>query len=86
MEMVTDEKLLEKIEAFIAANDIKPSRFGLDAMGDGALIPQLRAGRSLSLRNAEKVLLFMEGYGKPVADPSSPFPDQSGGTIEAAAA
>jgi hypothetical protein len=34
----------------------------LDAMGDGALIPQLKAGRSLSLKNAEKVLSFMAKY------------------------
>lgn len=66
--LLTDHALLEKIEQFIAKHEMRPSRFGLDAMGDGALIPQLRAGRSLSLRNAERVIKFMEAYGE--ASPS----------------
>lgn len=60
--IITDAALLEQIEAFIAEHDMRPSRFGLEAMGDGALIPQLKAGRSLSLRNAERVLRFMASY------------------------
>lgn len=63
----TDAALLEQIEAFIAAHDMRPSRFGLDAMGDGALITQLKAGRSLSLRNAERVLRFIAEY-RPAQD------------------
>jgi hypothetical protein len=62
--LLTDEKLLREIEAFIAKHQIKPSRFGLDTMGDGALIPQLRSGRSLSLRNAIRVVRYMKQYGK----------------------
>lgn len=62
MDIITDKLLLSQIEAFIETHGIAPSRFGLDAMGDGALIPQLRAGRSLSLKNAERVLRFMDAY------------------------
>lgn len=54
-----DAALLAKIDAFLVVSGIKPSRFGLDTMGDGALISQLRAGRSLSLRNAEKLLAYI---------------------------
>lgn len=63
--LLTDKALLDRIEKFITDHDMRPSRFGLDAMGDGALIPQLRAGRSLSLRNAERVVKFMDGYSTP---------------------
>ena len=62
MDILTDRSLLERIDAFLDQHGMKPSRFGREAMGDGALIQHLRAGRSLSLRNAEKVVLFMENY------------------------
>lgn len=61
-----DAALLAKIEAFLTTSGIKPSRFGLDTMKDGALVAQLRAGRSLSLRNAEKILdhIARQGFTK----------------------
>lgn len=62
MDIMTDAALLSSIEAFIAREGIAPSRFGLETMGDGALIKQLKEGRSLSLKNAEKVLTFMAEY------------------------
>jgi hypothetical protein len=62
MEIPTDTHLLARIEKFIERHDIPPSRFGREAMGDGALIPQLKEGRSLSLRNADRVLRYMDGY------------------------
>jgi hypothetical protein len=62
MEMLTDQRLLEQIEQFLKEHDVAPSRFGRDVMGDGALVQHLRAGRSLSLKNAEKVVRFMEAY------------------------
>lgn len=62
MDVITDTELLERIEAFLAQHDMKPSRFGLETMGDGALVSQLKAGRSLSLKNAAKVVSFMEAY------------------------
>jgi hypothetical protein len=58
--VLDDDTLLAQIEQFIVEHGIKPSRFGLDAMSDGALIPQLRCGRSLSLKNAHRVLRYME--------------------------
>lgn len=65
MQMLTDTELLAKIDEFLTAQDMKPSRFGLEAMGDGALIPQLRAGRSLTLKNAARVMDFMSTYSSP---------------------
>jgi len=62
-DMMTDQTLLRDIEAFLRDHQMSPSRFGLEAMGDGALVAQLRAGRSLSLRNAERVVRFMQSQG-----------------------
>jgi len=65
MDIITDDKLLERIEAFMTLNKIKPSSFGLATMGDGGLIKSLREGRSLSLRNAEKLVRYMNEYRAP---------------------
>lgn len=67
MKIITDAELLEQIEQFLKKTEMAPSRFGLDAMGDGALVPQLKAGRSLSLKNAERVARFMSAYASQAA-------------------
>ena len=60
--ITTDETLLAQIDAFLARTGMAPTRLGLDALGDGGLVRGLRAGRSPSLRNAEKLLRFMREY------------------------
>lgn len=66
MQIISDAQLLEKVEAFIAKHNMAPSRFGKEVMGDPALVFQLREGRrSLSLKNAEKVVNFMRSYRAP---------------------
>ncbi|MDB5550056.1 MAG: hypothetical protein JWL86_40 [Rhizobium sp.] len=60
--MMTDAQLLEQIEAFLKRTDMAPTRFGLETLADGGLIKGLKAGRSLSLKNAQKVVQFMEDY------------------------
>ena len=70
MEMITDAELLRRIDAFVADNakhGMTQTRFGREAMADGALIPLMREGRSLSLKNAEKVLRYMADYTPPIA-------------------
>lgn len=61
-----DAELLAKIDAFIARTGMAPTRFGRETMADGWLIEHLRNGRSLSLKNARKVIRFMEEYEKPM--------------------
>ncbi len=58
----TDTELLERIHAFCAAHGMPPSTFGRNALGDGSLIANLEAGRSLTLRKAVKVARFMREY------------------------
>lgn len=60
--MLTDETLLERVDAFLEASKMKPTRFGIEVLADGGLVKGLREGRSLSIRNANKVLDFIETY------------------------
>lgn len=63
MTIPTDAELLERIDAFIDAHpEMTPTRFGLDATGEGGLVKSLREGRSLRLRHVHKIVAFMEGY------------------------
>lgn len=62
MNIITDAELLTQVEAFLARTGMKHTRFGRETMADGALVQHLRAGRSLSLANANKVVSFMEQY------------------------
>ena len=64
MDIITDAQLLARIERFLAAHQMSPSKFGREAMGDAALVFQLRDGRrSPSLKNAARISQFMETYG-----------------------
>lgn len=61
MDSTITEHLLSEVEGFLHDTKMKPSRFGLEAMGDGALVSQLRAGsRSLSVKNADRVLSYIK--------------------------
>lgn len=58
------DDLLREIEAFCAANHIRESRFGRDAVNDTAFIPQLRSGREPRRATVAKVRHFMATYGQ----------------------
>lgn len=60
--MMTDQDLLSQVDAFLASTSMAPTRFGIEALGDGGLVKGMREGRSLSLRNAEKLVTFMATY------------------------
>lgn len=65
MHIITDEDLLDEVETFLNETKMKPTRFGIESMSDGALVAQLRARkRSLSLRNAEKVVRYMREFDR----------------------
>ena len=79
-----DKALLDHVEAFLARSGMKASRFGLEAMKEGGLVKSLRDGRSLSLKNANKVLAFIRAHDakeaeaeatcRPFSSPSSAGP------------
>lgn len=60
--LMTDEQLLRQIDAFLDRTGMKPTRFGIEALSDGGLVKGLREGRSLSLKNAQRVVAFMGEY------------------------
>lgn len=60
--ILTDDMLLAEVDTFLANTKMAPTRFGIEVLGDGGLVKGLRSGRSLSLRNAEKVVRFMASY------------------------
>jgi hypothetical protein len=66
MKIMTDAELLAKVEAFLKRTKMPATRFGRETMADGSLVTHLRAGRSLSLANAGKVVDFMIAYRAPV--------------------
>lgn len=69
--IITDEIILAQIDAFLATSGMAPTRLGIETLGDGGLVKNLREGRSLSIRNAEKVLRFIEEH-EPAADSDDP--------------
>lgn len=60
--IITDEILLAQVDDFLSRTGMKPTRFGIDALSDGGLVKGMREGRSLSLRNAEKLIRFMDDW------------------------
>lgn len=62
MNIITNVELLEAVEAFLARTNMPHTRFGREVMADGALVQHLRAGRDLSLSNANKVLRYMREW------------------------
>lgn len=59
------DDLLTQIEAFLERHDMEISTFGVQAINDGGLIPDLKDGRSLRKRTRRKILDFMANYKVP---------------------
>ncbi len=55
-----------RIAAFLDRTGMPPTTFGMRAVGDPNLMRQIAEGRSLSLRMADRILAFIDGYD---ADP-----------------
>ncbi len=51
-----------RVAAFLDRTGMSPTTFGMRAVGDPNLLRQIAAGRSLSLRTADRVLAFIDGY------------------------
>jgi hypothetical protein len=78
---ITDKQLLTHIEEFLELSGMKPTRFGIETMAEGGLVASLRSGRSLSLKNVNKVLSFIEEWKRsnPPAQPAASTADAAGG-------
>ena len=56
---MTHDALLQEIEEFLVARDMKPGAFGFYAVNDGKLVARLRGGASVTLKTAAKIKTFM---------------------------
>ena len=62
MTIMSDIELLQHVEAFLERSQMAPTRFGREVMGEASLVARMKAGRSLSLTNANKLLDFIKGH------------------------
>ena len=53
-----------RVAAFLRRARVSPSEFGERAVGDRNFLGDLRRGRSPRLAAADRVLAFMEAYGR----------------------
>ena len=71
-----EQQFKSRVSAFLGRTGLRPTTFGLKALGDAHLMRQLDGGRSPSLRTADRVLAFIDDYdggsGGPRAPPPSP--------------
>lgn len=60
--LASDADVLAQIDRFCTAHNLKPTTFGRMAIGDGNLVANLKADRSLTLKTARRVMAFMAEY------------------------
>lgn len=60
--LASDADVLDAIERFCAVHKMAITAFGREAFGDSNLVPQLRDGRSLTLKSAERLVRFMDQH------------------------
>ena len=51
-----------RVSAFLGRTGLRPTTFGMKALGDQNLMRQIEGGRSMSLRTADRVLAFIDDY------------------------
>ena len=57
--MLLSNKLLADVKLFTRDLGIAESALGVEAVGDGSIIARLRAGKSITLRSADKINIYM---------------------------
>jgi hypothetical protein len=63
--------LLRRIELYLKQTGTAPARFGRDAVGDPSLMRDLRNGRELRPRTAERLVAFLDDREARTAAPRS---------------
>lgn len=54
--------LLTRIERYLKAQRLPPTRFGRDAVGDPSFVFNLRDGREPRLRTVERVVAYLDAH------------------------
>lgn len=57
--MTFEQEFNSRVNAFLSHTGLSPTAFGLKALGDPNLMRQIRAGRSPSLRTADRLLAYI---------------------------
>ena len=57
-----EQQFNSRVRVFLGRTGLRPTTFGLKALGDTHLVRQLDGGRSLSLRTADQILAFITDY------------------------
>jgi hypothetical protein len=60
----SQQELLERIERYLIRHKMAPTTFGVEVMRDRHLVRRLRAGRSITLRTADRIWDYMTEGGK----------------------
>jgi hypothetical protein len=60
--MITGKKFLDEIEAFLIKWEMSSTNFGINAVGDGNFVGDLREGRMPSLRLVERVQEYIVAH------------------------
>ena len=67
-----EQQFKSRVSAFLGRTGLRPTTFGMKALGDAHLMRQLDGGRSLSLRTADRVLAFVADYDVDTGGPRTP--------------
>ena len=57
-----EQQCKSRVSALLRRTGLRPTTFGLKALGDAHLVRQLDGGRSPSLRTADRILAFIADY------------------------
>lgn len=60
--MDATQSLLSDIEGFLSRTGMSATKFGLSTVNDGKLVHNLRAGKDIRLRTAERIRNFMASF------------------------
>ncbi len=67
-----EQQFNSRVRVFLGRTGVRPTTFGMKALGDPHLMRQLDGGRSLSLRTADRVLAFVADYDLDSGGPRTP--------------
>ena len=83
-----EQQFNSRVSSFLRRTGMKPTTLGMRAVGDPGLMRRIALGRSPSLRTADRVLAFIDGYDavsggardRPLRRRSSSGTERAGGT------
>ena len=67
-----EQQFNSRVRVFLGRTGLRPTTFGMKALGDPNLMHQIDGGRSLSLRTADRVLAFVADYDLDSGGPRTP--------------